>query len=308
MARCTRWKPKWPTRVRRAAVMKTAVLKTWSGRFACISQPGRWMASPIRICTPTVSYSTPPWDNQEQAWKAGQFRELKRDAPYFEAVFHSRLAYRLHDLGLPIERTTKGWELAGVGKELLERFLASHDPDRREGPRERDRRCRKPKSELGARTRERKRKDLDAPPIARDLAGHACRRKKSKCLRTLERKLGGDAEPRDENTAARAIDHAIGHVFKDPKSGRAGERQFLATALKHGAGEVSAEGILKAAKRSDLIFGERGGRRLIANPLAGVERLNADVDIRHKRRAVTGNEFALLLKSASKSGIRPSSD
>jgi conjugative relaxase-like TrwC/TraI family protein len=61
-------------------------------------------------------------DEKERAWKAGQFRELKRDAPYFEALFHARLAHQLSDLGLPIARTKKGWELAGVGKELIDRF------------------------------------------------------------------------------------------------------------------------------------------------------------------------------------------
>jgi integrase len=45
-------------------------------------------------------------------------------------------------------------------------------------------------------------------------------------------------------------------------------------------------------------------KRVTANPLAGVERLNPDVDVRHKRRALTGKEFALLLKSARESGIR----
>jgi integrase len=45
-------------------------------------------------------------------------------------------------------------------------------------------------------------------------------------------------------------------------------------------------------------------KRLAANPLSGVERLNPDVDVRHKRRALTGKEFALLLKSARESGVR----
>ena len=35
------------------------------------------------------------FDQEEDRWKAGQFRELNRDAPYFEAVFHSRLRRRL---------------------------------------------------------------------------------------------------------------------------------------------------------------------------------------------------------------------
>ncbi len=32
------------------------------------------------------------WDDEERRWKAGQFRELKRDAPYFQAAFRVRLA------------------------------------------------------------------------------------------------------------------------------------------------------------------------------------------------------------------------
>ena len=58
------------------------------------------MVYPILTCTPTASSSTRRGDDKEQAWKAGQFRNLKRDAPYFQAVFHSRLAERLSDGGL----------------------------------------------------------------------------------------------------------------------------------------------------------------------------------------------------------------
>ncbi len=39
-------------------------------------------------------------------------------------------------------------------------------------------------------------------------------------------------------------------------------------------------------------------KRLNSNPLAGVARLNVDVDVRHKRRALTGEEFGMLVQSA----------
>ena len=42
------------------------------------------------------------FDDKENAWKAGQFRDLKRDAPYFEAAFHARLAANVKALGHPI--------------------------------------------------------------------------------------------------------------------------------------------------------------------------------------------------------------
>jgi len=43
-------------------------------------------------------------------------------------------------------------------------------------------------------------------------------------------------------------------------------------------------------------------KRLVANPLAGMERLNAAVDVRHPRRALTAEEVAKLVASARLSG------
>ncbi len=43
-------------------------------------------------------------------------------------------------------------------------------------------------------------------------------------------------------------------------------------------------------------------KRISSNPLLGLERLNAEVDIRHKRRALSADEVALLIKSARESG------
>lgn len=42
-------------------------------------------------------------------------------------------------------------------------------------------------------------------------------------------------------------------------------------------------------------------KRLIANPIAGLERLNAEIDVRRQRRALTAEEFARLVTSARNS-------
>ena len=42
-------------------------------------------------------------------------------------------------------------------------------------------------------------------------------------------------------------------------------------------------------------------KRLAANPMAGARKLNNELDVRKKRRALTGDEFAMLLKSARES-------
>ena len=62
------------------------------------------------------------WDEQERRWKAGKFRELIRDAPYFQAAFRVRLANKLQDMGFEIERRGGDFEVAGIPAEVLRRF------------------------------------------------------------------------------------------------------------------------------------------------------------------------------------------
>jgi conjugative relaxase-like TrwC/TraI family protein len=220
-------------------------------------------------------------DEKEQTWKAGQFRELKRDAPYFEALFHARLAHQLSDLGLPIARTKKGWELAGVGKGLIDRF-SRRTKQIEEKAREMGIDDPHAKDELGARTRESKQKDLTFPELQDTWRGRMTPQEID-ALKTLERRIGGDSEPQDENAAARALEYAIGHEFE--RKSVTPERQLLATALRHGAGRASAEQILGEVKRSDLIIGQRNGRSM-ATTRDVLEEERGVIDFARKGRGV----------------------
>jgi conjugative relaxase-like TrwC/TraI family protein len=62
------------------------------------------------------------FDEQEDRWKAGQFMNLKADAPGYEADFNARLACRLIESGYGIRRTDRDFELASVSRELIEKF------------------------------------------------------------------------------------------------------------------------------------------------------------------------------------------
>jgi conjugative relaxase-like TrwC/TraI family protein len=62
------------------------------------------------------------FDPVEERWKAGQFMNLKADAPFFEAAFNARLADKLLAGGYGIRRTERVFELASVSRELIEKF------------------------------------------------------------------------------------------------------------------------------------------------------------------------------------------
>src|SRR5262249_40525122 len=62
------------------------------------------------------------FDEAEQRFKAGQFGDLKRDAPYFEAAFDARLAHALNALGYATEREGLSFEVAGVPGSVIDKF------------------------------------------------------------------------------------------------------------------------------------------------------------------------------------------
>ncbi len=62
------------------------------------------------------------WDAVEGSWKAVQFRDIKRDAPYYEAAFHARLAKGMKELGYSIQRQGRSWDIAGLERETIDKF------------------------------------------------------------------------------------------------------------------------------------------------------------------------------------------
>jgi conjugative relaxase-like TrwC/TraI family protein len=198
-------------------------------------------------------------DDQEQAWKAGQFRPILNDAAWWGAVFHARFARRLSELGLPIERTKKSYELAGVSRALIEKFSRRtaliEERAREKGIEDPD-----AKAELGAKTRSKKVKNLSMPQLQAEWRGRMTPQELDAMSR-LEKLLGGDAQPQDESAAGRGIAYAIGHEFE--RKSVIPERKLLTTALKHSIGHALPEQVVKEADRNGVIIGERCGRRMV---------------------------------------------
>ena len=99
------------------------------------------------------------YDAEERQWKAGQFRDLKRDAPYWQAAFRVRLANRLQALGYAIDRKRDDFEIAGIRRRRSGGSPAGRTRSRR-WPAKRGIDDPEEKARLGGLTRERKDKSL----------------------------------------------------------------------------------------------------------------------------------------------------
>lgn len=201
------------------------------------------------------------FDHEENRWKAGQFRELKRDAPYFEAVFHSRLAHELKELGLPVVRTKDRWELEGIDRDFIKRFsrrteqieekakeLGIVDPEE--------------KARLGAKTREHKENKHSYRELQRIWKDRMTPENKA-VIAMLAERIGGSSEPFDPRAATKGLDFATEHEFV--RKAVIPERKLIASALKHSVGEATVEEVLERYKQSDLIYGQRNGRQMVTS-------------------------------------------
>lgn len=199
------------------------------------------------------------WDGIEERWKAGQFAGLKRDAPFFEAVFHSRLARRMEELGLSVQRTRHGWELAGVPKAALSKF-SRRTALIEEQARERGITDAETKGELGAKTRERKRKDLTFDELGREWKSRLTPEELA-ALNGIKARVGLDSIAEDDRAAGDAVAKAIEHSFE--RSSVLSERKLVTAALKRSYGAASAKTIMQKLGRANLVRGERDGEQFV---------------------------------------------
>lgn len=199
--------------------------------------------------------------DQEHRWKAGQFGDLKRDVPYFQAAFRVRLANRLQDLGFSVERKRDDFEIAGIPKDVLKRFsrrtaliekVAAEkgitNPDR--------------KGELGAETREKKGKPLNWDSLRKEWDGKLSEQERQVLAEVHRREASYTRPVRGE---AGAVDHSIEHSFV--REAVVPERKLLTEALKRGLGAVTVENVAREMSERPLIRSVATGRKMATTRL-----------------------------------------
>jgi conjugative relaxase-like TrwC/TraI family protein len=202
------------------------------------------------------------YDSIEQRYKAGMFRDIKRDMPYYEARFHKRLADALTGLGYRIRRTGKYFEVEGVPQNVINLFSKRTNEIGRIAKEEGITNARE-LGQLGARTRIKKNKNLSMAELKQDW-----RRQIYEVGMT-----GGDTggalirhapvnQPHDRS-AADCVTHALQHSFE--RSSVVHDRRVLASAYRHAVGcsGVTLESITRAFRQDSRIISVQDGQKLL---------------------------------------------
>src|ERR1700693_2370253 len=244
------------TRVRRGGKDEDRVTSNmvWAEFIHTTSRPVDGLPDP-QLHAHVFAFNT-TWDDEERRWKAGQFRELKRDAPYFQAAFRVRLANRLQDLGFGGERKRDDFEIAGIPADVLKRFSRRtaliekvaeekgiSDPKR--------------KDVLGAETREKKGSALGCESLRKEWNARLTDKERN-AVAAVHRRERAFARP--ERGEGLAVDHAIEHSFV--REAVVPERKLVTEALKRGIGAVTVEGVTQEMRERPLIRSDVAGRRM----------------------------------------------
>lgn len=186
------------------------------------------------------------WDETEKKWKAAKFRDLKADAPYFEAAFHARFAKQLTKIGYQIERTAKGWEIAGVPQRVLDEFSRRTEQVEQKA-KEWGITSAKAKDGLAALTRERKQKHLSKMEL-RELWD---KRISADERAAIQNSIGQSVRAADRVSEMKAMDFAMQHCYE--RASIVTGKELLRHALRHGVGDVDVGQTQRQLLRDEFI-------------------------------------------------------
>jgi conjugative relaxase-like TrwC/TraI family protein len=203
-------------------------------------------------------------DAREGKTKAIQNERIYQRAPYYEAVYHNRLAENLKELGYGVVRKGKGFEIAGMTRELIDKFSRrSKTIDKK--AKELGITSDEAKDKLGATTRLGK-----CEAVTEDLPGY-WDGKLTDDERGLILGLKGHNSGAYESTVEKSVAYAIEHEFF--RNSVIDPWRLYETAIRHGIGSVTPEEVEAEAKRQGVIFA--GGKASTRDVLDQEQRIIA---------------------------------
>jgi conjugative relaxase-like TrwC/TraI family protein len=191
------------------------------------------------------------YDSVEEKWKAGQFGDIKRDAEYYEAAFHARLAKKVSELGYAVGRSGDWWEIKGPSRETLEKF-SQRTEKIEEAAKQGDVQDAHAKEKLAALTREKK-VTTSMADLKREWVGRLTVEEKESLLGLLGH------HQNQIITARESMDYALAHCHE--RASVVTDKALMTEALWNGVGHVDVSQVERQVLREDILSQEMGGRR-----------------------------------------------
>jgi conjugative relaxase-like TrwC/TraI family protein len=222
------------------------------------------------------------FDESERCWKALQAGGMYDAIRYGTAVYRNELAKRVQQIGYRIQPAKHGFEIEGVGDEVMKRFSKRAQ--------QRDQAVLEMEQKLGRKlsndeishvvhqSRAKKLKGISTGEVReRQLA--QLQPDELQALQKLSAAVQRTGQPHIAGLEKQTLDYAVAHVFE--RKSVVPEHELLNVALSQRLGEVDLPALKAAVKYSeDLVKTERGfsTRQILATELDLIQTVNAGCD------------------------------
>ena len=186
------------------------------------------------------------YDKVEKRFKAAQIADIKRDAPYYEAVYMNRLAGNVRSLGYGIRREGRAFEINGIDRPLIERFSRRTKQIEALAAKLKIQKA-ESKAKLGATSRMGKTQET-----AEDLNSYYVGRLTDKQREQLAGLIGQPGYRTNDKDAA---GYAIEHLFeKHSVIEKQAEKKLLIEALRFGFGSVDDGELRQQLRKQGVLY------------------------------------------------------
>ncbi len=200
------------------------------------------------------------YDEKDKKWKAGQFGQIKKDASYYQAYFHSKLAKNLQDVGYAVRRTKDGVEMEGVNKGLIDKF-SKRTKEINEHALKHGIIDAKSKANIGSKTRASKKGAVSEREQLIEWKKRFSIQEIEQ-VRNLKKENLSPENRENKKYAKQAVEDSINHHLE--RKSVVSDKEILAFALKRSIGESEPENVIAAFKeRADVISVKEGNQILI---------------------------------------------
>ncbi len=173
-------------------------------------------------------------------------------SPYYEALYHSLFSNELEKAGYGIKRTKDRWEIAGITREVIEKF-SNRTLEIEKEALDKGITNAKEKAKLGARTRIKKNEGVEEKSL------YALWEKRLTPKELKEVRNAKITEHKNDTpivTAKEAVEKAIAHFLE--RQSTIPEKRVLGQAMSYGYGTLSPDDVKAAlAERKDIISAEQ---------------------------------------------------
>ncbi len=185
------------------------------------------------------------WNEKQSRYQAIEIGNIKKNAPYYEALYHCHLAQELQKAGYEVERTKNSFEIKGISRETIEKF-SNRTMEIEKVAKEKGLDWAEDKAGLGAKTRNKKNKGVPESEVRAHWSERLNLQERfaihsTKGAKAAKGGVAVEKKSSDVLTPTLAIDLALQHYME--RKSAVTEKQVLAYALKQGVDKFKPEEI-----------------------------------------------------------------